>query len=184
MSPLENAFLSTPSLWSRISAFRRLEKTEVYLERSGNTLLDISISLYALWTQGAYASFQMTASLSNRWRTARFLKERLRKDIPAVLPLEVPDRTKFRGIEDLNGFPSLKSLTLIGDIGYLRFPQPIDSFQRMIFGHFNQSVNNECRISALVPLVKESWGIYRFITSMLRAMHRRESHPAPLVSLI
>ena len=48
----------------------------------------------------------------------------------------------------------------------------IDSFQRMIFGHFRSSANNECRISALVPLVKESWGIYRFITSMLRAMHR------------
>lgn len=49
----------------------------------------------------------------------------------------------------------------------------IDSFQRMIFAHFRNSANNECRISALVPLVKESWGIYRFITSMLRAMHRR-----------
>lgn len=48
----------------------------------------------------------------------------------------------------------------------------IDSFQRMIFAHFRHSTNNECRISALVPLVKESWGIYRFITSMLRAMHR------------
>lgn len=51
----------------------------------------------------------------------------------------------------------------------------IDSFQRMIFAHFRNSANNECRISALVPLVKESWGIYRFITSMLRAMHRRKS---------
>lgn len=49
----------------------------------------------------------------------------------------------------------------------------IDSFQKMIFAHFRHSANNECRISALVPLVKESWGIYRFITSMLRAMHRR-----------
>lgn len=52
----------------------------------------------------------------------------------------------------------------------------IDSFQRMIFAHFRNSASNECRISALVPLVKESWGIYRFITSMLRAMHRREYH--------
>ena len=55
--------------------------------------------------------------------------------------------------------------------------EQIDSFQRMIFAHFGQSVNNECRISALVPLVKESWGIYRFITSMLRAMHRRMFSP-------
>ncbi len=51
----------------------------------------------------------------------------------------------------------------------------IDSFQKMIFAHFRHSTNNECRISALVPLVKESWGIYRFITSMLRAMHRSKT---------
>ena len=49
----------------------------------------------------------------------------------------------------------------------------IESFQKLIFAHFRHSVNNECRISSLVPLVKESYNIYRFITSMLRAMHRR-----------
>ncbi|QSS58951.1 cytoskeleton assembly control protein [Histoplasma capsulatum] len=47
----------------------------------------------------------------------------------------------------------------------------IDAFQKLIFSHFRQSTNNECRISALVPLVQESYGIYKFITSMLRAMH-------------
>jgi hypothetical protein len=49
----------------------------------------------------------------------------------------------------------------------------IESFQKLIFTTFRGSANNECRISALVPLVKESFGIYKFITSMLRAMHRR-----------
>jgi huntingtin-interacting protein 1-related protein len=48
----------------------------------------------------------------------------------------------------------------------------IESFQKLVFSHFRHSANNECRISSLVPLVKESWGIYRFITSMLRAMYR------------
>lgn len=51
----------------------------------------------------------------------------------------------------------------------------IDSFQKLIFAHFKMSGNNEVRISALVPLVKESYGIYRFITSMARALHRSES---------
>lgn len=51
----------------------------------------------------------------------------------------------------------------------------LDSFQKLIFAHFRGSANNECRISALVPQVKESYGIYRFITSMMRAMHRRAS---------
>ena len=52
----------------------------------------------------------------------------------------------------------------------------IESFQKLIFVNFRGSNNNECRISALVPLVKESFGIYKFITSMLRAMHRSEPH--------
>lgn len=47
----------------------------------------------------------------------------------------------------------------------------IDAFQKLIFSHFQSGTNNECRISALVPLVQESYGIYKFITSMLRAMH-------------
>ena len=47
----------------------------------------------------------------------------------------------------------------------------IDSFQKLIFAHFRSGNNNECRISALTPLVQESYGIYKFITSMLRAMH-------------
>lgn len=47
----------------------------------------------------------------------------------------------------------------------------IDSFQKLIFSHFRGGANNETRISALVPLVQESYGIYKFVTSMLRAMH-------------
>jgi hypothetical protein len=47
----------------------------------------------------------------------------------------------------------------------------IDTFQKLIFSHFRGGANNECRIAALVPLVQESYGIYKFITSMLRAMH-------------
>ncbi len=47
----------------------------------------------------------------------------------------------------------------------------IDSFQKLVFSHFRSGSNNECRISALVPLVQETHGIYKFITSMLRAMH-------------
>jgi hypothetical protein len=58
----------------------------------------------------------------------------------------------------------------------------IESFQRMVFTHFRHSANNECRISALVPLVKESWGIYRFVTSMLRAMHRSKNFRHSFIS--
>jgi hypothetical protein len=59
----------------------------------------------------------------------------------------------------------------------------IDSFQKLIFSNFSGSTNNECRISALVPLVQESYGIYKFITSMLRAMHTSmSSDPAQSVN--
>ena len=128
--------MSTPTLWGRISAFEYPEKTETYLERSRDIPLDISISLNALWTQGGLASFRMLSPLSNRCRTARFLKDRPGSDICSMirnpcprlleLYLEVPDGTKFHGIEDLGLFPSLKSLTLIGDIGHLRFPKPFN----------------------------------------------------------
>jgi hypothetical protein len=50
----------------------------------------------------------------------------------------------------------------------------IDAFQKLVFSHFRSGTNNECKISALVPLVQESYGIYKFITSMLRAMHSSE----------
>lgn len=49
----------------------------------------------------------------------------------------------------------------------------IDTFQKVVFSSFNMASNNECRIASLVPLVEESYGIYTFITSMLRAMHKR-----------
>ena len=69
----------------------------------------------------------------------------------------------------------------ISDLMNLR--DQIDSFQKLVFAHFRHSANNECRISALVPLVKESWGIYRFITSMMRAMHRRTDDADALAPL-
>lgn len=48
----------------------------------------------------------------------------------------------------------------------------IDKFQKVVFTSFRMASNNECRIASLVPLVEESYGIYKFITSMLRAMHK------------
>lgn len=48
----------------------------------------------------------------------------------------------------------------------------IDRFQKIVFASFRHHSNNECRIASLVPLVEESYGIYKFITSMMRAMHQ------------
>jgi hypothetical protein len=43
-----------------------------------------------------------------------------------------------------------------------------------VFDNFRPGVGNECRIAALVPLVEESYGVYQFLVSMLRAMHQSE----------
>ncbi|KAG8954966.1 sla2 Src-like adaptor 2 [Tulasnella sp. 424] len=79
---------------------------------------------------------------------------------------EYEEYVSLKGIDDPNqGYETITDLMNLQD--------QIESFQKLIFAHFRHSANNECRISALVPLVKESYGIYRFITSMLRAMYRR-----------
>ncbi|KXN88751.1 Endocytosis protein end4 [Leucoagaricus sp. SymC.cos] len=87
-------------------------------------------------------------------------------------------RPEFNGLFDYDEYVTLKGIDDPNE-GYetitdlMNLQDQIESFQKMVFSHFRYSANNECRISSLVPLVKESWGIYRFITSMMRAMYRR-----------
>ncbi|KAI9653829.1 MAG: sla2 Src-like adaptor 2 [Trizodia sp. TS-e1964] len=83
---------------------------------------------------------------------------------------------EFNGTFEYEEYISLKSINdpnegyeTISDLMTLQ--DQIDQFQKLVFSHFRGSANNECRISALVPLVQETYGIYKFITSMLRAMH-------------
>ena len=77
---------------------------------------------------------------------------------------EYEEYISLKAINDPNeGYETITDLMTLQD--------KIDQFQKLIFSHFRNVGNNECRISALVPLVAESYGIYKFITSMLRAMH-------------
>ena len=83
---------------------------------------------------------------------------------------------EFNGLFEYEEYISLKSINdpnegyeTISDLMTLQ--DQIDTFQKLIFSHFRGGANNECRIAALVPLVQESYGIYKFATSMLRAMH-------------
>ncbi|KAI0296230.1 cytoskeleton assembly control protein [Russula brevipes] len=95
---------------------------------------------------------------------AKLRFHRLRPEFHGLFEYE--EYVTLKGIDDPNeGFETISDLMQLQD--------QIESFHKMVFSTFRQSANNECRISALVPLVKESWGIYRFITSMLRAMYRR-----------
>lgn len=71
-----------------------------------------------------------------------------------------PSKTSFYSFETINDLMTLQD--------------HIDRFQKVVFQSFRHHSNNECRIASLVPLVEESYGIYKFITSMLRAMHQRK----------
>ncbi|KAG0198900.1 sla2 Src-like adaptor 2 [Mortierella sp. GBA30] len=82
----------------------------------------------------------------------------------------------LKGIDDPNeGYETITDLMNLQD--------QIDQFQKLVFTNFRPSSNNECRIAALVPLVEESYAIYKFATSMLRAMHKRTNDPEGLVLL-
>lgn len=83
---------------------------------------------------------------------------------------------EFNGTFEYEEYISLKSINdpnegyeTISDL--MELQDKIENFQKLIFSHFRGGGQNDCRISALVPLVQESYGIYKFITSMLRAMH-------------
>ncbi|CAG8508941.1 12046_t:CDS:10 [Ambispora gerdemannii] len=82
----------------------------------------------------------------------------------------------LKGVDDPNeGYETINDL--------MNLQEQIDQFQKLIFAQFRPSSNNECRIAALIPLVEESYGIYNFMTSMLRAMHRRTDSIDALVPL-
>ncbi|KAI9249882.1 I/LWEQ domain-containing protein [Sporodiniella umbellata] len=95
---------------------------------------------------------------------------------------------EFNGTFDYEEYISLKNIDdpnegfeTINDL--MELQAHIDKFQKAVFMSFRHHSNNECRIASLVPLVEESYGIYKFITSMLRAMHQRTDSSEALAPL-
>jgi len=86
---------------------------------------------------------------------------------------------EFNGTFEYEEYISLKSINDPNE-GYetitdlMTLQDQIESFQKLIFASFRGGANNECRMAALVPLIAESYGIYKFITSMLRALYGSE----------
>ncbi|KAJ3135187.1 sla2 Src-like adaptor 2 [Physocladia obscura] len=71
----------------------------------------------------------------------------------------------LKGVEDPNeGFETINDLLNLLKRSYV--------MGETVFNNFRAGTGNECRISALVPLVEESFGIYQFCVSMLHAMHQ------------
>ncbi|KAJ2780901.1 sla2 Src-like adaptor 2 [Coemansia javaensis] len=85
---------------------------------------------------------------------------------------------EFNGLFDYKEYVSLRGTNdpnegyeTIADL--LSLQERLDEFQKLVFRNFRPDSNNECRIASLVPLVEESYGIYKFATHMLIAMHQR-----------
>ncbi|KAH3684484.1 hypothetical protein WICPIJ_004544, partial [Wickerhamomyces pijperi] len=78
---------------------------------------------------------------------------------------EYEEYVSLRAVSDPNeGFESILDLLSLQD--------SLDGVQRVIFSSVQRNRDSECIISALVPLIAESYGLYKFLISMLRAMYR------------
>ncbi|GEQ66898.1 hypothetical protein JCM33374_g561 [Metschnikowia sp. JCM 33374] len=79
---------------------------------------------------------------------------------------EYEEYISLRTVNDPNeGYESILQLMDLQDL--------INDLQKHIFATVHQSPNNLCKVSALVPLISESYGVYKFLVSMLRAMFQQ-----------
>lgn len=79
---------------------------------------------------------------------------------------EYEEYISLRAVNDPNeGYEAILQLMDLQDL--------INHLQKLLFATINQTHNNLCKVSALVPLILESYGIYKFCTSMLRAMYQQ-----------
>ncbi|KAI5949535.1 SLA2 [Candida jiufengensis] len=79
---------------------------------------------------------------------------------------EYEEYLSLRAVNDPNeGYESLLQLMDLQD--------SINDLQKLIFATIHRSHSNLCKVSALVPLISESYGIYKFCISMLRAMYQQ-----------
>lgn len=84
----------------------------------------------------------------------------------------------IKGVQDLDeGYKTIDEM--------MELQERLDLFQKSVFENFGAvSGSVECRISAFVPLIDESYGMYKFVTSMLSAMHLSVDSPDPLILLV
>ncbi|CAD1810935.1 ANTH domain family protein [Candida parapsilosis] len=79
---------------------------------------------------------------------------------------EYEEYLSLRAVSDPNeGYESILQLMDLQD--------SINDLQKLIFATIHRSHGNLCKVSALVPLITESYGIYKFCISMLRAMYQQ-----------
>lgn len=78
---------------------------------------------------------------------------------------EYEEYVSLMSVSDLDqGYETILDLMTLQD--------QLDDFSQVIFASIHgDRRNSECKVAALIPLIAESYGMYKFITSMLRGMH-------------
>lgn len=174
-----NAVKIQPLQSSEIQLFKALIMMhKVLQEGHPNTLKDGYRNkdfLYSLST--VFPSSSSYGRLINQYD--RFLLSKLdfHRNNPGFNGMfEYEEYISLRTVNDPNeGYESILQLMDLQD--------SIHELQKLIFVTIHQSPNNLCKVSALVPLISESYGIYKFLTSMLRAMYQQLGDDEALAGL-
>lgn len=164
-----NAVKIQPLQSSEVQLFKALIMIhKVLQEGHPNTLKDGYRNkdfLYSLST--VFPSSNSYGRLINQYD--RFLLKKLdfHRNNPGFNGIfEYEEYISLRTVNDPNeGYESILQLMDLQDL--------INDLQKIIFATIHQTPHNLCKVSALVPLISESYGIYKFLTSMLRAMYQQ-----------
>lgn len=174
-----NAVKIQPLQSSEVQLFKALIMIhKVLQEGHPNTLKDGHRNkdfLYSLST--VFPSSSSYGSLINQYDRLLLRKLDFHRNNPGFNGMfEYEEYISLRTVNDPNeGYDSILQLMDLQDL--------ISDLQKLIFSTIHKSPNNLCKVSALVPLISESYGIYKFLTSMLRAMYQQLGDDEILISL-
>ncbi|PWA01204.1 hypothetical protein BB558_002698 [Smittium angustum] len=169
--PVWNGLQSQPLISNEVSCFKALITIHKFIRNGAQMCIPESLQktsfLEALGksgSQGGWKGYGILIHAYSNYILAKLEYHRLHPEFNGCFDYE--EYVSLRGTYDPNeGYETIADLMSLQD--------RLDELQRLIFRNFTPGSNNECKISALVPLVEESYGIYKFATRMLVAMHGR-----------
>lgn len=136
---------------------------------------DFIESLGHIWANEGHRNYGLLIREYDRFLLQKLAFHKKYKEFNGTFEYE--EYISLRAVSDPNeGYEAILDLMTLQDA--------IDDLQHVIFASVSHDRGSECKISALVPLVTESYGIYKFITLMLRAMFQTMNDDGALQPLI
>ncbi len=183
-SPIWSALKMQPVLSDAVSCFKALVTVHKLLVHGPPVVLAEAVGEVAFLEQCArvhgsqHATYGYGPLISSY---ASFLLTKI--DFHRIHPeftgnFDYEEYLSIKGVQDLDeGYKTIDEM--------MELQERLDTFQRSVFENFGAAAGSvECRVSAFVPLIDESYGMYKFVTSMLSAMHLSVESPDPLVLLV